>query len=236
MLNETFNKEEDNSKLILEIEDQLERIMEQLKQQPPGKPSHTTQVNEVSFLCINSIMDNPTPPELEVVVEDDVPLIDNDTQSMFEIKEVVIELEKYNKALHELEASKVGERFVAANTIPYPTTFKKKTDPQLLLMESKILAKYKQPSIIIDHPFLETIYAHISCQEGVINVTFVSHKLRVLFFGPTNDPPISGDLVLINTIDDYVYEHTANMLNGTAHNLEIILSSNRSKASDDCMS
>ena len=56
-----------------------------------------------------------------------------------------------------------------------------------------------------------------------------------MLFGPTNDPPISGELFVINTIDDYVYEHTANMLYGTTHNLEKNLSCNRSKASDDCM-
>ncbi|CAI9260047.1 unnamed protein product [Lactuca saligna] len=106
MLKETLNKEEVNSKLIFAIEDQLERITDQLKQQSPGKPSDTTQVNE------------------------------------------------------------------------------------------------------------------ISCREGVIDMIFGNHKVRFLLFRPTNDPPISGDMFVINTIDDYVYEHTTNMLYDTTHNLE----------------
>ena len=125
MLNETFNKEEDNSKSISAIEDQLERITEQLKQQPPGKPSDTTQVNEVSFLCNDNIVHNPTPPKLEVVMEDDVPLNDNYSQRMFEIKEAVIEFEKSNEEFHELEESKVGEGFVKANTTLCPIILKK---------------------------------------------------------------------------------------------------------------
>ncbi|CAI9259344.1 unnamed protein product [Lactuca saligna] len=49
MLNETFNKEEDNSKSILAIEKQLEHIAEQLNQQPSHNISDSTQGNEVSF-------------------------------------------------------------------------------------------------------------------------------------------------------------------------------------------
>ncbi|CAI9262894.1 unnamed protein product [Lactuca saligna] len=49
---------------------------------------------------------------------------------------------------------------------------------------------------------------------------FGKHKLRLLLYGPTNDPPISNDLFVINTVDDYVYEDTANMLYDTTHDLE----------------
>ncbi|CAI9293385.1 unnamed protein product [Lactuca saligna] len=101
--------------------------MEHLKQQPLGKPSDTTQVNEVSFLCNDNIVHNTTPLELKVVVEDDVPLNDNDTKRMFQIKEVVIELEKSKEELNELEDSKVGEGFVEANTTPTQQILKKPT-------------------------------------------------------------------------------------------------------------
>ncbi|CAI9284552.1 unnamed protein product [Lactuca saligna] len=131
MLNEIFIKEEDNSKSISAIEKQLEHIAEKLNEQPSDNISDTTQVNEVSFLCNENVVHNPTPPKLEVVVEDDVPLNDNDTQRMFEIKEAVIEFEKSNEEFHELEESKVGEGFVEANTTPYPTILKK---PEIQLL------------------------------------------------------------------------------------------------------
>ncbi|CAI9287946.1 unnamed protein product [Lactuca saligna] len=236
MLNETFNKEEDNSKSISAIEDQLERITEKLKQQPPGKTLDITQVNEVCFLCNDNVVHNPTPPKLELVVEDYVSLDDQENESMIERKEAIIELENYNEEFHLLEASKVGEGFVEVGITSYPTTFKK-PEPQLLdMMDSKRLNTYKQLNVIIDHPLLATIFSHISCREGAINVTYGNHKVIFIFLGPTNDPPISGELFVINTIDDYVYEHTANMLYGTTHNLEKNLSCNRSKALDDCMS
>ncbi|CAI9282720.1 unnamed protein product [Lactuca saligna] len=108
-----------------------------------------------------------TPHELQLVVEAYVYLNDQETASISEIKEVKIELDKYNEDFNELEESKFGEGW-----------------------------------------------------EDAIDMIFGKHKLRLLLFGPTNDPLINGELFLINTIDDYVYEHTANMLYDTTHNLE----------------
>ncbi|CAI9291975.1 unnamed protein product [Lactuca saligna] len=137
MLNETFNKEEDNSKSISAIEKQLEHIAEQLNQQPSDSISDSTQGNEVSFLCSDKIVHKSTPPELELVMEDYVSLDDQETESMLESKQAVTELENYNEEFHLLEASKVGEGSVEAGITSYPTTFKK-PEPQLLdMMDSK---------------------------------------------------------------------------------------------------
>ncbi|CAI9264357.1 unnamed protein product [Lactuca saligna] len=139
---------------------------------------------------------------------------------MFEIKEAIIEFEKSNEEFHELEESKVGEGFVKASTTPYPTILKKPEIQLLVAIDSKKISKYKHTNVIIYLSFLATIYAQISCREGAIDMIFGKHKLRLLLFGPTNDPPINGELFVINTIDDYVYEHTANMLYDTTHDLE----------------
>ena len=113
--------QEDNSKRLLIIQKKLDELMEQLNQPPPpGNLSDTTQVEEVSFLCHDEFLDNkvhePTPPELDMVVEDYVYLDDKDSESVFEIKEVVTDLENSNENLHDLETPKVGEGFVEANT------------------------------------------------------------------------------------------------------------------------
>ncbi|CAI9270314.1 unnamed protein product [Lactuca saligna] len=100
-------------------------------------------------------------------------------------------------------------------------------------MDSKINSKYKQTNLIIDRPLLATIYAQIGCQEGAIDMLFGNHKVRCLVFGPTNDSPISGDYCVINTIHDYVNEHTANMLSDTTLDLEKIFSCNKSKSLDN---
>ncbi|CAI9300693.1 unnamed protein product [Lactuca saligna] len=211
MLNETLYKEEENSKSISTLERQIEQIRKKLNQQLSGNFSDTTQDNKVTILCSDKYFDNrvhnPTPTELEVVVEDYVPLYDNNTERLIEIKEVVIEKEKYNEEFHVSQVTKVGEGFVEANTTSYPKTLKK-LEPKLLVMDSKKVAKYKQTNKIVDHPFLATIYSHISCREGAIDMIFGNYKVRFLLFGPTNDPPISGDMFVINTIDDYVYEYT----------------------------
>ncbi|CAI9265513.1 unnamed protein product [Lactuca saligna] len=122
MLNETFNKEEDSSKSISTIEKQLECISKQLNQQPSDNLSDTTQVSEVTFLSSDNIVHKPTSPKIKVVVKDYVLLDDKDTKMIFEIKEVVVELEKSNVEFHDLETSKVGEGSVEANTTPYPTS------------------------------------------------------------------------------------------------------------------
>ncbi|CAI9262893.1 unnamed protein product [Lactuca saligna] len=112
MLNETFNKEEYNLKSISVIEKQLEHIAEKLNQQFSDNLSDTTLVNEVTFPCSHKLFDNKvhklTPPELELVVEDYVSLNDQETESISKIKEVEIELDKYNEDFHELEVSKVA--------------------------------------------------------------------------------------------------------------------------------
>ncbi|CAI9280226.1 unnamed protein product [Lactuca saligna] len=76
-------------------------------------------------------------------------------------------------------------------------------------------------------------YSLIGCQEGAIDMLFGNHKVRYLVFVPTNDSPISGDYCVINTIHDYVYEHTANMLSDTTLDLEKIFSCNRAKSLDN---
>ncbi|CAI9273721.1 unnamed protein product [Lactuca saligna] len=237
ILSETFNKEYENSKSISVTEKQLEHIVEQLNQQPSDNVSNTTLVNEVTFPCSDKLFDNKvhklTPPELELVVEDYVSLNNQETGSITEIKEVEIELDKYNEDFHELEDSKVGEGFVEANNIPYPIILKKPETQLFVLTDSKINSKYKQTNLIIDRPLLATIYAQIGCQEGAIDMLFGNHKVRCLVFGPTNDSPISGDLCVINTIHDYAYEHTANMLSDTTLDLEKIFSCNWSKSLDN---
>ncbi|CAI9303172.1 unnamed protein product [Lactuca saligna] len=101
ILNETFNKEEDNSKSISVIEKQLEHIAKKLNQKPLDNLSNTTLVNEVTFRCSDKLFDNKvhklTPPELELVVEDYVYLNDLETESISEINEVEIKLDKYNE-------------------------------------------------------------------------------------------------------------------------------------------
>ncbi|CAI9279310.1 unnamed protein product [Lactuca saligna] len=237
ILTETFNKEEDNSKSISVIEKQLEHIAKNLNQQPSDNLSNTTLVNEVTFPCSDKLFDNKvhklTQPELELVVEDYVSLNDQKTESISEIKEVEIELDKYNEDFHELEESKVGEGFVEANTIPYTIILKKHEAQLFVLTDSKINSKYKQTNLIIDRPLLATIYAQIGCHEGAIDMLFGNHKVRCLVFGPTNDSLISGDYCVINTIHDYVYEHTTNMLSDTTLDLEKVFSCNRSKSLDN---
>lgn len=90
-------------------------------------------------------------------------------------------------------------------------------------MDFEKVYKYKPPNVIIDLSFLTTIYAQISFWEGETDV----------MFGPTNDPLISDDLFVINTIDDYIYEHTAHMLSDMTYDLEKLLSCKRSKPLDD---
>lgn len=46
-------------------------------------------------------MNNPTPPEIEVVVEYYVSLDENDTERIIEIEEVIIKLKKSNEECHE---------------------------------------------------------------------------------------------------------------------------------------
>ncbi|CAI9303338.1 unnamed protein product [Lactuca saligna] len=112
MLNEIFNKEEDNSKSIPVIEKQLEHIAEQLNQQFSNSLSDTTLVNKETFPCSYKLFNNKvyklTPPELELVVEDYVSLNNQETESISEIKEVEIELDKYNEDFHELKSPKLG--------------------------------------------------------------------------------------------------------------------------------
>ena len=144
MLNETFYKEDENSKSISTLERQIEQISEKLNQHPPGNLSYTTQDNEVTILCSDKYFDNKVhnfiPLKLEAVVHNYVPLYDNNTERIIEIKEVVIEKEKYNEEFHVSKVTKVGEASVEANTTHFPTTFKKH-QPQLLVMDSKKVAK-----------------------------------------------------------------------------------------------
>ncbi|KAL4588064.1 hypothetical protein LXL04_000942 [Taraxacum kok-saghyz] len=95
----------------------------------------------------------PTPPEVEVVVEDYISLDNKDAEMEVEIKEAEIELEKPTYVT-ESEAPKVGEGSVELNTTLHLTT------------------------------------------------------LRNINVGPTNDPPVIGNLLVINTFDENVYERT----------------------------
>ena len=226
-------QEEKTDQALLNMQKRLDSISKHLNQQPLYNPSDTTQVNEVSSLSSDDFYDNevhePTPLEVEMVVEDCVSLDDKDTESVFESEEVIIDLKESNEKLHDLVITKVGEEFVEVNATPNPTDFKAHKDQPLFVIETKRPSVFKQPNIIIDRPLLSTIYIQNSCQGCTIDVIYGNQKERLLLFEPTDDPLISGDLVVINTIDDYVYEHTANMLSDTSHKLETCLSCFRSK-------
>jgi hypothetical protein len=173
----------------------------------------------------------PTPPEpeLEVVVEDDVPL--NDTRP--ENEEVEIGSEKNEINLYEPILSKVGEGLVEVNTTSSPTTLSKPDAQPSVVIDFKRLFMYKKMNVIINRPFLTTIHVQVSSHKSVPDVIFVNQKLKDILFSPTNDPPITDDLFVINTIDDYVYEHTANMLSDTTRKLENCLPRNRSSMLND---
>ena len=134
--------QEDNSKRLLNIQKKLEELMEQLNQPPPpGNLSDTTQVEEVSFLCHDEFLDKkvhePTPTEVDMVVEDYVSFDDKDTEGIIESKEVVIESEKSQIALYEPVTPKVGEGFVEDNTTPDPTDLKAHEKQLLFVINPK---------------------------------------------------------------------------------------------------
>ena len=213
----------------------LEYISEQLNQPPSDNISDTTHENDVSFLFSDNLSDTkmhePTPPEpeLEVVVEDDVPL--NDTRP--ENEEVEIGLERNQINLNEPITPKVGEGFVEVYTTSSPTTLSKPNAEPFVVTDVKRLCMYKKMNVFINRHFLTTIHAQVSSHKSVIDVIFVNQKLKDILFSPTNDPPITDDLFVINTIDDYVYEHTANMLSDTTRKLENCLPRNRSSMLND---
>ncbi|KAL4567248.1 hypothetical protein LXL04_022825 [Taraxacum kok-saghyz] len=276
------------------IQKSLEYISEQLNQPPPGNPTDTTQLEEVSFLCHDEPFDNkehePTPPLVEVVMKDYVSLDDTDSESDFENKEVLTDLENSNKTFHDLETPNVWEGSVEANTNPDPTELKacekqkrvllfeltndppssddtlesclpcfrtkalecqvmeglveinttssptivSKPDAQpFVVIDLKRLFIYKQVKDFINRPFLTTIHAQVSRHKSAIDVIFINQELIDILFSSTNNPPITGELLVINTIDDYVHEHTANMLSDTTRTLENCLPCNRSRMMHD---
>ena len=116
----------------------------------------------------------PTPPEVEVVVEDYISLDNKDAEMEVEIKEAEIELEKPTYVT-ESEAPKVGEGSVELNTTLHLTT------------------------------------------------------LRNINLEPTNDPPVIGSLLVINTFDENVYERTVYILSDIVCNLKNCSSRNKPK-------
>ena len=193
--------------------------------------SETTHENDVSFPFSDNLTDTkmhePTPPEpeLEVVVEDYVPLNDKKTEN----EEVEIGIEQNQIKLYEPIIPKVGEGLVEVKTTSAPTTLSKPTAQPFVVTEFKSLFMYKKVKDFINRPFLTTIHVQISRHKSAIDVIFENQKLQDILFSPTNDPPITGDLLVINTIDDYVHEHTANMLSDTTRTLENCLPCNRSR-------
>jgi hypothetical protein len=109
----------------------------------------------------------PTPPEVEVVVEDYITLDNKDDE-----KEAEIEKPTY---VTESEASKVEEGSVELNTTLHLAT------------------------------------------------------LRNINMEPTNDPPVIGSLLVINTFDENVYEHTVYILSNIFCKLENCSSRNKPK-------
>ncbi|KAL4561063.1 hypothetical protein LXL04_033225 [Taraxacum kok-saghyz] len=176
-------------------------------------------------------MHEPTPPEpeLEVVVEDDVPL--NDTRP--ENEEVEIGLERNQINLNEPITPKVGEVLVEVKTTSSPTTLSKPNAEPFVVTNVKRLCMYKKMNVFISRHFLTTIHAQVSSHKSVIDVIFVNQNSKDILFSPTNDPPIVGNLFVINTIHDHVYEHTANMLSDTTCKLENCLPCNRSSILND---
>ncbi|KAI3679326.1 hypothetical protein L2E82_51458 [Cichorium intybus] len=240
LLKEGFKQKENNSKAISILENQLEQMVEQLQQQPSDDHSDTMQADEVTNLCSDESFDinvhKPTPPDYEVVVEDYVSINEEDIElETINQEKSEFELETSQIIFQELETPKVGEGSVESNTTPNLTNFKQ-PKKQILVdifeIDCKRLDILKKPNAIINRPILTTIYAQISCQEGVIDVTFGNQKFELQLFRCTNDPPVGGDLFVINTMDDYFYEHTANMLADTTDDLEKLFSCNRLKDMD----
>ena len=208
-------QQEKTDQALLNMQKRLDSISKHLNQPPPENHSDTTEVSEVSFPCPNGFIDNqvhePTPSEVEMVVEDCVSLDVQDSEVVCEIEEVVNDFENCNESLHDLEISKVGEGFVEVNTTPIPMDLKANEHEKepLVVVKSKKLICFKQPHVVINLPLLSTIYIQNSWRDGMINVIFGNQKVRYLSFETTNVPPISGD---------------------TTRNLEKCLSCCRSKA------
>ncbi|KAI3502748.1 hypothetical protein L1887_31025 [Cichorium endivia] len=244
LLKEGFKQEENNSKAISILENQLEKIVEQLQQQRSDDHSDTTQADEVTILCSDESFDinvhKPTPPNYEVVVEDYVSIDEENIELEITNQEKSeFELETSQTIFHEPETPKVGEGSVESNTTPDLANFKepkKKIFVDTFVLDSKKLDILKKLHVIINRPILTIIFSQISCQEGVIDMTFGNQKFKLQLFGFTNDPPIGGDLFVINTMDDYFYEHTTNMLADATHDLEKLFSCNRLKDMDNIRS
>ena len=237
-IDDNANQMLDMMKISFELQEcnnKLEELLEQLNQQPSDNISDTTQLEEVSFLCHDEPFDNkehePTPPEpeLEVVVEDDVPLNDNRPKN----EEVEVSLENNQSDLYEPIIPKVGEGLVEVNTTSSPTTLSKPDAQLSVVIDLKRLFIYKKVKDFINRPFLTSIHVQINSHKSVADTIFGNQKSKNILFIPTNDPPITGDLLVINTIDDYVYEHTANMLSDTTRISENCLPCNRSRMLND---
>ncbi|KAL4554174.1 hypothetical protein LXL04_039711 [Taraxacum kok-saghyz] len=211
-------------KSLANIQGSIEYMSEQLNQPPPENRSETTDENDVSFPFSDNLSDTklhePTPPEpeLEVVVEDYVPLNDNRPEN----EEAEVSLENNQSNMYEPIIPKVGEGLVEVNTTSSPTTLSKPDAQPFVVIDLKRLFIYKQVKDFINRPFLTTIHVQINSHKSVADAIFGNQKLKDIHFSPTNDPPITGELLVINTIDNYVYEHTTNMLSNITHNWRIV--------------